>query len=102
MAQASALPVGELEPDEPLMAGDVALSLEFKAWCRGEMQRFFGHTDLSLVEVLVTLGSRSEVADYCSMFMEGKQGELGHWAGCACTGLSEGTQELNTFVLIPI
>uniref|UniRef100_A0A7S3VRX4 GYF domain-containing protein n=2 Tax=Dunaliella tertiolecta TaxID=3047 RepID=A0A7S3VRX4_DUNTE len=58
----------------PLMAGDVVLSSEFQGWCRNEMLRFFGHTDLSLVEVLVTLPSRSEVADYCSMFMEGKPG----------------------------
>lgn len=63
----------------PLMAGDVVLSSEFQGWCRAEMQRFFGHTDLSLVEVLVTLPSRSEVADYCSMFMEGKPGaQAGH------------------------
>ena len=60
-----------------LMAGDVVLSSEFQGWCRAEMQRFFGHNDLSLVEVLVTLPSRSEVADYCSMFMEGKPGKGG-------------------------
>jgi len=58
----------------PLVFGDLVLSSDFRDWCAREMVKFFDSPDLSLIEFLMTLASRSEVAEYCAMYMSGKQG----------------------------
>ena len=55
-----------------LMFGDITLSSEFRDWCRDQLKRFTDTEDLSLIEVLLSLESRSEVADTCNMVMGDK------------------------------
>ncbi|GIL80796.1 hypothetical protein Vretimale_9093 [Volvox reticuliferus] len=55
-----------------LFDGEIQMSAEFRNWCRAKMVEFFGNDDLSLVHFLLSVNSRSEVADYCQMYMRGK------------------------------
>ncbi len=55
-------------------AGDLTLTNDFRDWCRGEMTRFFGNADLTLIEFLMDVSVRSEVADYCQAYMGDKPG----------------------------
>ncbi|EFJ40027.1 hypothetical protein VOLCADRAFT_108378 [Volvox carteri f. nagariensis] len=55
-----------------LFDGEIQMSAEFRNWCRSKMVEFFGNDDLSLVHFLLTVNSRSEVADYCQVYMRGK------------------------------
>eukprot|EP00798_Chlamydomonas_sp_ICE-L_P021193 gene21193-28095_t len=52
--------------------GDIVMSSEFTTWCNGEMLRFFGSSDLTLIKFLLDTVSRSEVADYCQAYMGDK------------------------------
>ena len=61
-----------------LMIGDSALSSEFRDWCRDQLVKLNGSDDLSLVEVVLSMASRSEVADTCNMALGNKTGECHH------------------------
>lgn len=58
-----------------LMVGDMALSSEFRDWCREQLRKLTGSDDLSLVEVILTMQSRSEVAETCNITLGNKTGE---------------------------
>lgn len=46
-----------------------SLSPEFRDWCHAELLDITGSSDLSLVEFLMTLASRSEVAEYIQLYL---------------------------------
>ncbi|GIL65791.1 hypothetical protein Vafri_19417 [Volvox africanus] len=67
---AAAAPSGD--DSTGLFDGEIQMSAEFQNWCRAKMVEFFGNDDLSLVHFLLSVNTRSEVADYCQMYMRGK------------------------------
>lgn len=73
---ATGLPVDQGPGDDGvvLMCGDIALSSEFRDWCREQLKRLQGSEDLALVEVILSMASRSEVADTCQSYLGNKTG----------------------------
>ncbi|GAX81305.1 hypothetical protein CEUSTIGMA_g8736.t1 [Chlamydomonas eustigma] len=62
------------EDDSPIMFGDIPLSRDFKDWCREQLKRLINSEDFGLIDVLLAIESRSEVADMCQMVMGNKTG----------------------------
>ena len=68
-------PAPRLDDGTKIMFGDIELSSEFRDWCREQIRRFLDTEDLGLIDVLLSLESRSEVADTCQMVMGNRTGE---------------------------
>jgi hypothetical protein len=61
-------PTPTQQPQLQLMLGDLALSSEFRDWCREQLECLLGTEDLSLIKVLLPMEYRSEVADTCQTY----------------------------------
>jgi hypothetical protein len=59
-----------------LFTGGLELSPEFASWCRAQMLVLQGNDDLTMVELLMSTDSNSEVAEYAQMVWAGKPGEV--------------------------
>ncbi|CAG9462884.1 unnamed protein product [Pedinophyceae sp. YPF-701] len=67
VAVAAPAPKPAATTDDYVEGNSLGLSRPFEAWCRRELEELTGSRDLALVEVLMTVGSNGEVADYCTM-----------------------------------
>ena len=57
------------DPDVPVDGSGRQLSPDFRDWCRSQLLDLTGSTDLALIEFLMTLASRSEVAEYVQLYL---------------------------------
>lgn len=58
-----------------IMFRDQPLSTEFHDWCKDQVKRLLSTDDMAMIEVLLSMDSRSEVAETCQLYMGNKPGE---------------------------
>ena len=87
--------------DSGLFTGALELSSEFAGWCRSQMLLLQGNDDLTMVELLMSTDSNSEVAEYAQMVWAGKPGAQDCWSWSQGGGGMPTVQCLQGFHKLP-
>lgn len=59
-----------VESEVHLFSGQLKISQQFREWCRANMVELGGSGDIALIEFLLSLKSRSEIAEYIQEYFK--------------------------------
>lgn len=59
-----------VESEVHLFSGQLKISQQFREWCRANMVEMGGSGDIALIEFLLSLKSRSEIAEYIQEYFK--------------------------------
>jgi len=59
-----------VESEVHLFSGQLKISQQFREWCRSNMVEMGGSGDIALIEFLLSLKSRSEIAEYIQEYFK--------------------------------